>query len=54
MISDVEDTAVLMIPEEEHFNENDDSYPNGSLAGQTAQDTSPNCNTPVCVEEVAS
>lgn len=54
MISDIEDTAALMIPEEEHFNENGDSYPNGPLAGQTAQDTRPNCETWACLEEVAS
>lgn len=54
MISDFEDTAALMIPEEEDLNENDDSYSNGALTGQTAQETSPNCETWACLEEVVS
>lgn len=54
MRSDIEDTAALMNPEEEHFNENDDRYPNGPLVGQTAQDTSPHCETWACLEEVVS
>lgn len=53
MISDAEDSAALMIPEDEHFNENDDSYPNGAQAGRTAQDVRPKCKSLTCLEEVA-
>lgn len=54
MISDVEENTALMIPEEDNFNENYDSYPKGYLAGQTAQDTGHNCDTWACLDEVAS
>lgn len=54
MILDVEDNPALMIPEEEVVNENDHSYPNGALAGQTAQDTSPMYETWASLEEVES
>lgn len=52
MVSGLEDSAALMTPDEEHFKENDDRYPNG--AGQTAQNTGPNCESLPCLEEVVS
>lgn len=38
MISDVEETSALMIPEEEHFNETDNSYHKDAPPLQTAQE----------------